>query len=871
MAMGPTTHTLPDLRPPKLSSRSLRMRTWLILLVTAVAVPLVLFSAALLAWNTNTQAGQTERQVRDRARQLAEDVDREVARLIASAEVLATSESLAKDDFATFHQRAVEVRDRLGTNVVLRDLENRQLVNSRVPWGTALPVNSGFEADRLAVEKRTSQVSGLIIGGVTRAPLLIVVTPVIRDGAVRFLLSLTLSPERLQAIVSPDRIPPGWRAGVIDQDGTVIARSHLAGQFVGKQLPDTLWSGMREVRDGIHRAINLEDVPAFQAFSRSRTSGWVAVTSVPQALMAEPARQTLLLFTGGGLVLFLIGIGAAIVLGRRLTRPVAQLAQAAEALGAGRLPAAEAGGVVEIDAAGGAIRDAAGLILRREAALAESEARYRAIVQTAVDAMVVFDEGGVIHSFNPAAERIFGHREEEAAGQAVTMLIPKPYLAAFDSCLATCRQAGEWRTVGAGCELAGLRKDGSTFPIELALAGWSSGGRRLFTGLMRDITERRRGEDALRASKAEADRANIAKSKFLAAASHDLRQPVQAMMLFQAALKGRLDGHPASPLLDSMGEAMGGLRMLLDSLLDVSRLDAGLIVPQPTGMAVGPHLERLGAEYQLQAAAKGLRLRIVHSEATVRSDPALLERILRNFVENALRYTERGGVLIGCRRHGGRLRIEVVDTGIGIDAGKHEEIFEEFFQLGNPERDRGKGLGLGLAVVRRVARLLGHDITIRSVPGRGSAFCVEVPMAAGRMPVSGWPDPHAPAGTPPGLILIIDDEPLIRMGLQAMLEGWGYRVLTAGSVEDAVRHVESGEWPNAILADYRLRGGETGLDAIRAVYERLDAPVPATIITGDTAPERLIEVREGGHALLHKPIAAHELRNAVAEMLEAAE
>lgn len=866
----------PSVRHPRPSPRSRRLRTWLILLVTAVAVPLVLFSGFLLVRNVKAQARETERLVRDRAHLLAEDVDREVARLIAAAEVLATSESLVVGDLATFHRRAVEVRDHLGTNVVLRDLANQQIVNSRVPWGTPLPANSGLVTDQRAIATRKPQVSGLVTGGVTRAPHLIVVVPVICDGDVRFLLSLTITQERLQTIVSPERLPRGWRAGVIDEDGTVIARSHQAEQFVGQSLPTDMWAGMRDAPEGVHRAINLEGVSAFQAYSRSGTTGWVVAASVPQSLMAVPARETLLLFVGGGLVLVLIGIAAAMGLGRRLMRPVVQLAEAAEALGAGRLPSADAGGVLEIDAVGKAIRNAAILIQQREADLAESEARNRAMVQTAADAMVVIDDAGIIQSLNPAAERIFGYRAEEASGHTVRLLMPEPCRSADDVDVVTCLSMGDRRGNGAGRDLMGRRKDGMIFPIELAIAEWTSGKRRYFNGIIRDITERKSAEDALRASKAEADRANIAKSKFLAAASHDLRQPVQAMMLFQSALEERLDGHPAFPLLKSLGEAMGGLRMLLDSLLDVSKLDAGLIVPTPVDMPVGPLLERLGAEYHAQAAAKELRLRVVPSGATIRSDPALLERILRNLIENALRYTERGGVLIGCRRQGGNLHIDVIDTGIGIQPNKHEEIFEEFFQVGNPERDRSKGLGLGLAVVRRLARLLGHRIELRSLPGRGSMFRVEVPVVALRSSGSSKPNNvHPVNGHPvnghPSLILVIDDEPLVRTGLQAMLESWGYQVLTAGSIQDAVLLVDSGKWPDAILADYRLRGGETGLNAIKAVCERLNVPVPATVITGDTAPERLVEVRAGGHALLHKPVAATDLRNAVVEMLSVVE
>ncbi|QCG89043.1 ATP-binding protein [Azospirillum sp. TSH100] len=709
----------------------------------AVALPLVLFSSVLLLRNVTAQAEQAEWLVRDRVRLLAEDVDREVARHIAAVEVLATSESLAKNDLASFYQRAVEVRDRLGTNVVLRDLSNRQLVNSRLPWGAVLPVNAGFEVDHRAIETGRPQVSGLITSGVARPPLVFVVTPVIRDGVVRYLLSLTIAQERLQAILSPDRLPPDWVAGVLDGDGVIVARSRRTDQVVGTRLPGEVWERIRQLPDRIQHAANLEGEITLQAYARSQSSGWVVGASVPEEHVAAPARQALLLFAGGGTALFLISVGAVIVLARRLTHPFAELARAAEAVGAGDPVPPLAGGVIEINTVGGAIRNAADLIHRREV--------------------------------------------------------------------------------------------------------------------------------ALRAAKAEADRANLAKSKFLAAASHDLRQPVQAMMLFQSALEERLGEHPAAPLLGSLGDAMGGLRMLLDSLLDVSKLDAGLIVPQPRDIQLGQLLDRLAAEYHLQAAARGLRLRVVRSGVTVRSDPALLERMVRNLIENALRYTECGGVLIGCRRQGGWVRIEVIDTGIGIEPDKQDEVFEEFIQVGNPERDRAKGLGLGLAVVRRLGHLLSHEITVRSTPATGSAFGIRVPMIAQSTTEPEQPKPGPVKGDKRHMILVIDDEPLVRTGLQAMLEGWGYRVLTAGSVTEAVSHVESGEWPSAILADYRLRGGETGLDAIRAVYRRLDMPVPAAVITGDTAPERLAEVRSGGHMLLHKPIAAQQLHDVVVEMVPAAE
>jgi PAS domain S-box-containing protein len=382
---------------------------------------------------------------------------------------------------------------------------------------------------------------------------------------------------------------------------------------------------------------------------------------------------------------------------------------------------------------------------------------------------------------------------------------------------------------------------------------------------LRDTSERKHAEQSLRAAKAEAERANIAKSKFLAAASHDLRQPVQSLVLFFDLLKKRVGGELHARLLGNMERALEALGMLLNSLLDVSKLDAGLIVAKPEPIPLAPLLERLAAEYRPRAEAAGLRLRVVLSTATVRSDPVLLERLLRNLLENSLQYTDRGGILIGCRRRGDRMWLGVVDTGIGIVPDKLDEVFEEFYQVGNPERDRAKGLGLGLAVVRRLARLLDHPVEVRSLPGRGSTFAVVLPLGSP-------PTPRAcvtpqPSDDEAGTVIVIEDDLLIRIGLEAMLEEWGHTVLGAGSVDEAVLVAQHAEAPEAILADYRLQAESTGLEAIRAVHARLGRSIPAAILTGDTAPERLVEAQRGGFHLLHKPVVPAELRRTVAGMV----
>ncbi len=240
----------------------------------------------------------------------------------------------------------------------------------------------------------------------------------------------------------------------------------------------------------------------------------------------------------------------------------------------------------------------------------------------------------------------------------------------------------------------------------------------------------RAAKEEAEAARAEAERASHAKSTFLAAASHDLRQPMQALFLFADTIELRLRGRPEQRVMDDFRRSLEALRSLLDSLLDISKLDAGLVRPQPVGFPLADVLDRLAAEYRPLAEAKGVELRVVGSTAQVCSDPTLLGRILQNLVHNAVRYTERGRILVGCRRRRAAIEIMVRDTGIGI-ADKHaEDVFAEFFQIDNDARDREKGLGLGLAIVRRLSRLLGHDVRLCSRPGAGATFTVSVPLAA---------------------------------------------------------------------------------------------------------------------------------------------
>ncbi|WP_174990580.1 ATP-binding response regulator [Pandoraea captiosa] len=378
-----------------------------------------------------------------------------------------------------------------------------------------------------------------------------------------------------------------------------------------------------------------------------------------------------------------------------------------------------------------------------------------------------------------------------------------------------------------------------------------------------------------------AQRSNLAKSRFLAAASHDLRQPVHALSLYVGVLREQTLNARSRQLVDHIGRATAAMGQLFDGLLNISRLDAGVIQPKARAMHLAPMIDQLQLEYAPQAAAKGLILRVRPPRSghalAVRSDPVLLERVLRNLIDNAIRHTTHGGVLISWRRRGDRVRIDVWDTGVGIAEGDLDKIFLEFHQVGNPERDRSKGLGLGLAIVRRTADLLGHPLFVRSVPARGSVFSLSVPLAdvrAVRQPpdLSAGAAQHDAAGidAEKPLVCVIEDDAENLNGLCLLLDAWGYRIVGGSSGEDIVRAAAAtGSKPALILSDFRLRDHETGIDAIDRLHEEFaDDTIPAILLSGDTDPQRIVEASARAWPLLHKPVDAQLLRHTVEQALK---
>jgi signal transduction histidine kinase/CheY-like chemotaxis protein len=378
--------------------------------------------------------------------------------------------------------------------------------------------------------------------------------------------------------------------------------------------------------------------------------------------------------------------------------------------------------------------------------------------------------------------------------------------------------------------------------------------------------------DELQEKSRQLEIANLAKSRFLAAASHDLRQPLHALNLFVAQLRTEPEPTKKARLITRMEASVSAMNEMFEALLDMSRLDAGVLEPNLTEFPVARLLERIATTFAAAAHEKGLRLKVVSSSVWVRSDFILLERIVLNLVSNAVRYASRGGVLIGCRHRGDRLRIDVWDTGPGIPHDQQRHIFGEFYQLGGPQPDRRAGLGLGLSIVDRLGGVLGNPVELASRPGKGSRFSVSVPLVAAPLGIAAAAEPLPAVADPTSgrLIVVIDDDELVLEGMRGILHSWGCRVVTGSSESAALAQLaREGGQPDLIISDYRLANGTTGIEAIDCLRGVLSAAIPAFLISGDTAPDRRREASASGYQLVHKPVPAMVLRATLTRLLKA--
>jgi len=389
-------------------------------------------------------------------------------------------------------------------------------------------------------------------------------------------------------------------------------------------------------------------------------------------------------------------------------------------------------------------------------------------------------------------------------------------------------------------------------------------GGRVIT--LTDISDLMRRERSLKKARKEAIEANCAKIRFLATASHDLRQPIHALGLFFAELSDRVRSPQTERVIGQIEDSIDAINTMLNALLDVSKLDAGIVKPEVQLYSLNELFSRLNAEFQSIDLENNNTLSIRPTQSIIETDPAMMERMLRNLIANALRYTRNSKVLVAARPNGENLVIKVLDTGPGIPENQLENIFVEFHQLHNPARDRRQGLGLGLAIVKRLASLLQHDIKVVSKLGHGSCFSITLPLASMPMATEFSKNKATVASLKNTLagrrLLVLDDDIAVRAGMEGLLTQWGCEVITVNSSAEATVKLKADQSTiDLIIVDYRLPEAKSGIDIARSLKAELDYPVGVLIITGDTGPERLQEAEASGFPLLHKPVQPAKLRS----------
>jgi len=473
----------------------------------------------------------------------------------------------------------------------------------------------------------------------------------------------------------------------------------------------------------------------------------------------------------------------------------------------------------------------------------------RQLLDAASDPSIVIDPGGIVIYVNARVKGVFGYEPAELIDRHMEVLLPERFRAIHPSHRTRFFADPSPRPMGTGLELFALCKKGNEIPVEISLNPVTTGEGTLVFATFRDVSEQK-------ALERELIDANRAKSRFLAAASHDLRQPIQALNLLNRVARKAVTEQARHTIIEKQQRSLDSRAGLLNALWDISNLEAGIVNPDVTDCAVEEIFADLRAEFEEHAQDKGLELVVDECCDVARSDPRLLTQILENLLSNAIRYTREGLVRLRCLHEDLSIRIEVLDTGLGISPDDLDDIFEEFHQV-EAGASRPEGLGLGLSIVKRTAELLGCELEVSSTLGEGSVFSVTVPRGHQVSALASEEERSSLPVIDGGRILIVDDEPAVADATSMLLRLEGFEVLTAASESDALELV-SGQALDLLITDYHLRDGATGVEVIRSVRNQIRSDLPVIIISGDTS-DRAVVADLGKTTFLTKPVDADEL------------
>jgi PAS domain S-box-containing protein len=492
------------------------------------------------------------------------------------------------------------------------------------------------------------------------------------------------------------------------------------------------------------------------------------------------------------------------------------------------------------------------------------------LLRFAPDALIVIDDRGRICFANETVAQMFGHAPQALMGKSIDVLVPERLRGRHGKHVTGFMRQPDSREMGARiADLFALRADGSEFSAGIRLAPFHIGGKQLVAAAIRDMTERRLVNEELVVARKEADRANRAKSRFLATASHDLRQPMQSIRLFNAALLKAVQDPEARELLQHQGQAIESMTRLLNALLDISRLESGAIEPAISEVRLAEVFGELRGEFASLARARDIELSFDDATVAISTDRTLLQQLLQNLIGNALKYTDRGSVRVRCIREDAALAIVVEDTGIGIPADKLERIFDEYYQVDTHGAKR-MGVGLGLAIVKEVARLLGFSVQVASRVGEGTQAVVRIPkrlLAAGGTVQLAEATHATSEPARKARILLVEDNDGVRLATQTFLRFEGYETLSASSVAEAENLFAAVRAGDVVIADYHLDGRNTGLDLLLRLRARTGTEVPGIVLSGDLPTVlRSIKTPVASCRFLSKPVDTAALVDAIGDL-----
>lgn len=494
----------------------------------------------------------------------------------------------------------------------------------------------------------------------------------------------------------------------------------------------------------------------------------------------------------------------------------------------------------------------------------------RSALDAAPDAMIIIDDQGIIRFANRQITALFGYAHDDVVGRRVEDLMPERFRKRHVSHRQDYTAALRLRPMGAGLALFGRRQDGTEFPVEISLSPIAAGDNVLVAAAIRDVTDSKRIESELRAAQQSADRANQAKSRFLATASHDLRQPLQTLGLLSGSLRRIVSDPEAQEALSQQDQAIDAMARLLNALLDISKVESGAIRPDPSDFEVAALLQGLRRDFAGLAARKGLELRVEASREFAHSDRSLVEQIMKNLVSNAIKYTRRGYVLMRTSlAENAEIRVDVLDTGVGIPSEQIAYIYDEFYQVDVATNSTRDGYGLGLSIVQRLVRLLNLRLEVSSEVGKGSVFSLTLPTGVTQSSTSPTDGRKTPTAAVPGdrrHVLLVEDDAAVRDATRMLLRVEGYRVTAVSGLAEALRSAKV-DAPDLLITDYHLAEGELGTEVIAAVRQAVGCRLKTVLVTGDTSSAVKNMESDPGVRITSKPINAEALLKVLSDLL----